>query len=111
MIIGHLLMGSSGKYYGPWFARGGNSAVFHVVLQAVGASTDFKVTIQHKNNGDADPSAATVVATFSTMTAAGQEDIRGTNLKQLVRYQYEVSGAGDFRHAQFDVPEPSWEAN
>ncbi len=74
----------------------------------VGSSTP---STDAANNGDADPSAATVVATFGTMTAAGQEDIRGTNLKQLVRYQYEVSGAGDFRHAQFDVPEPSWEAN
>ena len=111
MIIGDTLLANANKYYGPWLPGEGNAATFAIETIANGASTTFAVDVQTKNRDEPDPGSGTTIGSFEAITGTGTSDLHATGVKQLVRLQYAVSGAGSFRFVHFRVASVAWEAN
>lgn len=105
MIIGQTVF--AGSYLSPWFPRQGDSAVFAAEVLARDASATLTVTVQHKNKAEADSAALSAGVTNGINTVSVGTAL-GTQLKELVRFSYVVSGSN---WVHFRVLPPAWRMN
>jgi len=114
-----LLVGSFDgvRFYSPWFLREGNAATMTVEIIAMSGSVSptatLTVRVQTKNSEDADPAQGGGLASGThtlTANALGVESGRSHSYKELIRFEYAVTGsAGGWVH--FRMLSPAWELN
>lgn len=95
--------------YSPWFPRMGNAATFAGECIGVSGATNT-ITIQTKNESDTDSSATDKTPTVA-LSSAGVQTARVTDLKELVRFKYVVTGTNNYDWIHFRMLPPAWENN
>ena len=112
MIIG-VTIHNGLTAYSPWFPRQGNAATFAMEVIGISGAT-LTVTVHTKNTEDADNSGtqAATGGSFSAVTTAPQQPVkRNYDLKELVRFQYVVTGSNAYDWVHFRMLPPAWEKN
>lgn len=108
MLVGQSLRGSGTTVYSPWFPRGGNQGLFSAEALLADGGGGVTVTVESKNTEDIDSAATAVGASGAISSGVGT--FLGTNLKELVRYKYVLSG-GSSAWVHFRVLPPAWISN
>jgi hypothetical protein len=96
--------------YSPWFPRLANNATFLVQTVARSGAT-CTVTIQTKLASDSETGNITDKGNTIVCNATGVASARNTDLMELVRYKYVITGTYDTDWIHFLVLEPQWELN
>ena len=106
MLVGRTLLAGM-TTYSPWFPKpnGMDDLLVGLSIQVAGGGS-ITVTVETKNPEDADSAATTKMTIGSKTTKTVHRGI-ATDLLQLVRYKYAVTGSGlEFIH--FEMMAPSW---
>lgn len=116
MLIGQSVLAPDGVaavYYSPWFPRQGNA--FTAVIEFLRRSGDLTMTcqVQTKNNEerdvDADPLGSAFTVTTSTPATVTKADRSGA--RELVRYEFSITGNSGVRWVHFRSNPPIWQPN
>ena len=110
MTEGALILKMIGtNYYSPVIARQTMHAIFvaQVTNCGGGGTITVNVDVQHRNRSD---TSWTSAGTFTAITADGIYTKELSGLKELVRYAFNISGAGtsSYSGAQVFGGAPSW---
>lgn len=93
MLIGQSVVAPIGgaTYYGPWMPRQGDGLT--AVFEIIDAMTPFNLVckVQTKNREDKDSSASLLTGS-ATFTTATTDHFTTSGAKELVRFQYTLSG-------------------
>lgn len=113
-LIGQTVLGDdnlpAATYYSPWFPRQSDAATFFLQTLFVSTNGQVIVTIQNKNETDAD-SSATTAATFSTASSVGTIEKAASSLKELIRFKYAVSASSGTAWLHIRMMPPMWQPN
>src|SRR5690242_5095318 len=93
MLIGEYIMRLTGldQFSAP-FGRGGQNAMFSIdVLDVPGGGVALNIDIEHKNLED---TVWTTLGSFSVINSTGVKTLTVTALKEMLRFNYSVSGGG-----------------
>jgi hypothetical protein len=123
MLLGSTLYSHDADgltYYGAWFPRGGNSAVFVCDTINAGNLGSCQVTVETKK-AEEDDSAATAVGAAASLSIVANNrtsfergtGITGAGFEDLVRFKYVVKHDGAFPgpelgYIHFRMLDPSW---
>jgi len=96
MYIGQTLLEGS-NVFSPWLSREADNAIFSYEIIKSGGTPTFTVTVWHKNEEDTGEGDS-LTATFSEIVSgSGIYAATVTGLKELVRFEYDVTGSpGDY---------------
>jgi len=106
-VVGTTIFKMDGNaYHSPEFPRGGLAATFVMDVMGLIGSPTITVTVQHRNEDETSFSNA---GTFTSITTTGVKDVDVTNLKEVVRLQFEFDAGDDSTDGMhFLVMAPSW---
>jgi hypothetical protein len=93
MLIGEYVMRLTGldQFSAP-FGRGGQNAMFSIdVLDVPGGGIQLNIDVEHKNLED---TTWGLLGSFTAITTAGVKTLTATGLKEMLRFNYSISGGG-----------------
>jgi len=107
MIVGTTIFRMDGNaYYSPEFSRGGLAATFVLDVSHLVGNPTVTVTVQHRNE---DETSFSNVGTFTSITTTGAKNVDVSDLKEVVRLQFEFDAGDDSTDGMhFLVMAPSW---
>lgn len=93
-------------YYTPWFPRGADNGVFALEMLESTVGNGWTATVVHKNRED-EGSAPATAGTFASLSGNFYE-VNCTGLKELLRYQIQVSSREINEGVVFRFLAPTW---
>ena len=109
MIIGQTLLG--GTFSSPWIPKEGDAALFP--LEVIAANGTLTMIVQTKKLEDPDPpskDSGSILGSIVEWREGGVKALSGSDVSELVRYWYVVSGVSSC-WVHFRVLPPAWRMN
>ena len=106
MLIGQWIFKAGGiTMYGPSFPRGGLAAIFSATTLAKLGSPTLTITVEHKNHDDTTWATAGVFSNITTLNNFTQDV---SNIKEEVRFAYQIGATNDWEGFLVLMTAPAW---
>ncbi len=106
MVVGTTLLKLNGApYYSPSFPRGGLGAVFAADVTHYSGLASFTITIEHRDDNETSWASLGV---FTAITGSGTATKDVADIKQILRFKFELAGSNVYDGVHFVMQAPSW---